>query len=75
MNFPTYMGTGTNLRHVTRKGKWLLHLSSRYEYATFEWGTIPCGGKTVSTRAHIQEVQPYLCKSVSLLPVTFELCS
>ncbi len=32
------------------------------EYVAFEDGQVPCGGKTVSTRAHIRKVQPNLCK-------------
>jgi hypothetical protein len=37
----------------------------------FEDGCVPCGGKTVSTRAHIHKVQRYLRKTT----LQAKLCS
>ena len=63
-----FVGTCTNFRCVTRKWMWPLHASYRYvrvclpKHLTFEGGWVHCGGKTVSTRAHIRKEQQYLCK-------------
>ncbi len=52
----SYVGTGTNLRCVIRKGKWLLHLrpgTNLYvlpEYLVFEDGRVPS-----AARRYVQE--------------------
>ncbi len=71
------VGTCTDFRHVTRKGKWPLHLRPDtnlcvlLEHLAFEDGWVPCNGKMVSTRAHIREVQAYSRKTT----LQVELCN
>ncbi len=56
------VGTGMNFRCVTRKGKRPFHLRPDTnshvlpDHLAFEDGSVPYGGKTVSTRAHIHKV-------------------
>jgi hypothetical protein len=71
------VGTSANFRRVTRTGKWLFHLRPDKnlhvlpKHLALEDGWVPCGDKTVSTRAHIRKVLAYLCKTT----LQVELCS